>query len=100
MMNPAFVPRPASRPRPARRPWPRIFVWPLLVTYLWVSILHALWHSVPSIATALTYLFTGWAWQLRRMSSGYGPQPTDRQEHLYTAGPSDGGLATVALLGG
>jgi RsiW-degrading membrane proteinase PrsW (M82 family) len=74
------------------------YTWPLLVTYLWVSVLHALWDSVPSIATALTYLLTGSAWQLRLMSSGYVPQPTDQQEHLYTV-LSDGGLATVALLG-
>jgi RsiW-degrading membrane proteinase PrsW (M82 family) len=71
---------------------------PLLAAYLWVSVLHALWDSVPSIATALTYLLTGSAWQLRLMSSGYLPQPTDAQEHLYTV-LSDGGLALVALLG-
>jgi RsiW-degrading membrane proteinase PrsW (M82 family) len=71
---------------------------PLLVTYLWVSVLHALWDSVPSIATALTYLLTGSVWQLRLMSSGYLPQPTDEQEHLYTV-LSDGGLAVAALLG-
>jgi protease PrsW len=74
------------------------YTWPLLSAYLWVSVLHALWDSVPSIATALTYLLTGSAWQLRLMSSGYVPQPTDEQEHLYTA-LSDGGLAVVALVG-
>jgi RsiW-degrading membrane proteinase PrsW (M82 family) len=74
------------------------YTWPLLSTYLWVSVLHALWDSVPSIATALTYLLTGSAWELRLMSSGYVPQPTDEQEHLYTV-LSDGGLAVVALVG-
>lgn len=71
---------------------------PLLLTYLWVSVLHALWDSVPSLATALTYLLTGSPWQLRLMSLGYVPQPTDEQEHLYTL-LSDGGLAFVALIG-
>jgi RsiW-degrading membrane proteinase PrsW (M82 family) len=74
------------------------YTWPLLITYLWVSVLHALWDSVPGIATALTYLLTGSAWQLQLLSSGYVPRPTEEQQHLYTV-LSDGGLALVALLG-
>lgn len=74
------------------------YTWPLLITYVWVAILHAFWDSVPSVATALTYVLTGSQWQLRLMSLGYVVQPTPEQEHLYTA-LNAGGLGTVAVLG-
>jgi RsiW-degrading membrane proteinase PrsW (M82 family) len=74
------------------------YTWLLLGTYLWVSVLHALWDSMPGIATVLTYLLTGSVWQLRLLSYGYVIRPTPEQVHLYTV-LSDSGLAVVAVLG-
>jgi protease PrsW len=83
--------------REARNGRPR-YTWPLLATYLWVSVLHALWDYVPGVATVLTYLLTGSAWQLELMTHGYVLQPTRAQAHLHVV-LSSGGLAVVALLG-
>lgn len=70
----------------------------LVITYLWVAVLHALWDSMPSIAVAVTYLLTGSAWQLRLLNIGYVPRPTTEQDHLYTL-VSNGGLVLVSLFG-
>jgi protease PrsW len=74
------------------------YTWLLLGTYLWVSVLHALWDYVPGIATVLTYLLTGAAWELRLLSYGYVVRPTPAQIHLFTI-LSNGGLVLMAVLG-
>lgn len=70
----------------------------VLLTYLWVSVLHALWDYTHSIALALTYLLTGTSWQYQLLSRGYLPSPTSEQVHVFTA-LSLTCLAVVSLLG-
>jgi hypothetical protein len=70
----------------------------VLFTYLWVSVLHALWDYTHSIALALTFLLTGTPWQYRLLSMGYLPTPTAEQVHVFTA-LSIGFLALVSVLG-
>jgi RsiW-degrading membrane proteinase PrsW (M82 family) len=70
----------------------------VLGTYLWVSLLHALWDYTHSVALALTFLFTGTSWQYQLLSRGYLPQPTPEQIHIFTA-LSIAFLALVSLLG-
>jgi RsiW-degrading membrane proteinase PrsW (M82 family) len=70
----------------------------LLLAYLGVSLLHALWDSMHGIALALTLLLTGATWQFRLLEQGYQPQPTGTQVTLFTV-LSWGGLAVVALIG-
>ncbi|WP_307796657.1 PrsW family intramembrane metalloprotease [Actinomadura barringtoniae] len=74
------------------------YTWSVLGAYLWVSLLHGLWDSMNSIAVVLTYLLTGSSWQYGLIESGYVPDPTEEQVHLFTA-LSVGGLALVSLLG-
>lgn len=57
----------------------------LVLTYLGVSMLHALWDSMRGIAIALTLLFTGKSWQFNMLRIGQVPQATDGQINLYTA---------------
>jgi RsiW-degrading membrane proteinase PrsW (M82 family) len=70
----------------------------VLLTFLWVSVIHALWDYSHSIALALTFLLTGTPWQIQLLSRGYMPQPTPEQTHVFTA-LSIGSLVFVALLG-
>lgn len=70
----------------------------VLLMYLWVSVLHALWDYTHSIALALTFLLTGTSWQYRLLSMGYLPTPTPEQVHVFTV-LSIGFLALVSLLG-
>lgn len=70
----------------------------VLRTYLWVSLLHALWDYTHSIALALTLLFTGTPWQYELLGRGYLPRPTPEQIQVFTA-LSVGLLVVVALLG-
>ncbi|MFF0268318.1 PrsW family intramembrane metalloprotease [Kribbella sp. NPDC004536] len=70
----------------------------VLLMYLWVSVLHALWDDSHSIALALTFVLTGTPWQYRLLSVGYLPTPTSEQVHLFTV-LSMGFLALVSLLG-
>ncbi|TDW21342.1 PrsW family intramembrane metalloprotease [Kribbella kalugense] len=70
----------------------------VLLMYLWVSVLHALWDSSHSIALALTFVLTGTSWQYRLLSMGYLPTPTSEQVHVFTL-LSIGLLAVVALVG-
>ncbi|HZO65144.1 MAG: PrsW family intramembrane metalloprotease [Kribbellaceae bacterium] len=70
----------------------------VLLTYLWVSVLHALWDYTHSIALALTFLLTGTSWQYQLLLRGYLPSPTSEQVHVFTA-LSLGFLALVSLLG-
>lgn len=74
------------------------YTWAVLAAFVWVSVLHALWDSVPEIATALTYLLTGTPRQQRLLAGGYVPRATPQQQHVFTL-LSDGGLAVVAVLG-
>ncbi|TCC50410.1 PrsW family intramembrane metalloprotease [Kribbella pittospori] len=71
---------------------------PVVLTYLLVSVIHALWDYSHSIALALTFLFTGTRWQYELLSRGYLPQPTEEQTHVFTL-LSLLSLAVVALLG-
>jgi len=70
----------------------------VLLMYLWVSVLHALWDYTHSIALALTFVLTGTSWQYGLLSRGYLPKPTSEQVHVFTV-LSIGFLALVSLLG-
>lgn len=70
----------------------------VIITYLWVSLLHALWDSMQGIALTLTLLITGAPWQVRLLAVGYLPTFTPEQDDIYTA-LSIGGLGFVAVLG-
>jgi RsiW-degrading membrane proteinase PrsW (M82 family) len=70
----------------------------LLLSYLGVSVLHALWDSMHSIALLLTLIITGTPAQFRLLSRGYQPNPTAAQTQLFTV-LSWGGLIVVSLIG-
>lgn len=70
----------------------------VLLMFVWVSLLHALWDSTHSIALALTIVITGTSWQYRLLSMGYLPTPTAEQVHVFTV-LSIGLLAVVAAMG-
>src|SRR3954470_21308322 len=70
----------------------------LLLSYLGVSLLHALWDSMHSIALLLTLVLTGTPYQYRLLEQGYQAQPTDTQATLFTI-LSWGGLVLVSLIG-
>jgi len=70
----------------------------LLLAYVGVSILHALWDSMHAISVVLTLLLTGTPAQYNLLVRGYIAQPTDTQLQLITL--LDWlGLAVVALIG-
>ena len=56
----------------------------LLAAYLGVSLLHALWDSMNSIAVLVTLVLTDQPWQQRLLEIGYLPQPTPAQVLLFT----------------
>jgi protease PrsW len=70
----------------------------LLLSYLGVSVLHALWDSMHSIALLLTLVLTGTPAQFQLLSRGYQPNPTEAQTQLFTV-LSWGGLIVVSLIG-
>jgi RsiW-degrading membrane proteinase PrsW (M82 family) len=70
----------------------------LLLAYLGVSMLHALWDAMHSIALMVTLLLTGTPYQYRLLEQGYQAQPTDTQATLFTI-LSWGGLVLVSLIG-
>jgi protease PrsW len=70
----------------------------VVLTYLGVSLLHALWDSTNMIAIYLTAILTASPWQQRIWDFGYIPRPTQEQVHLYTV-LNWGGLIVVAALG-
>ena len=70
----------------------------LLLSYLGVSLLHALWDAMHGIALALTLLLTGTPRQFELLEQGYQPQPTPLQANLFTV-LSWGGLTVLALIG-
>lgn len=70
----------------------------VLVTLVWVSLLHALWDSMHALAVVATFLLTGSAAQERLLSAGYLPPVTAAQARLL--GELEfAGMAVVALLG-
>jgi len=70
----------------------------LLLAYLGVSLLHALWDSMHSIALTVTLLLTGTAYQFGLLEQGYQAQPTATQAALFTV-LSWGELILVSLIG-
>jgi hypothetical protein len=66
----------------------------LILTYLGVSLLHALWDSMRSISVLITLLLTGTPAQY----AGYITGPTPRQVELMTV-LDWAGLAVVSLIG-
>lgn len=72
--------------------------WRLLFSYLGVSVLHALWDSMHSIALLITLLLTGTPYQWALLERGYQPEPTRAQVNLFTF-LSWGGLILVSLAG-
>jgi RsiW-degrading membrane proteinase PrsW (M82 family) len=70
----------------------------VLGTYLWVSLLHALWDSAHMIAVVLTLVWTGTPWQYDLLARGYLPRPTPEQAQLMSL-LSNAGLVLIAVLG-
>jgi RsiW-degrading membrane proteinase PrsW (M82 family) len=70
----------------------------LLLSYLGVSALHALWDGMHSIALLVTLVLTGSPYQFSLLERGYEPQPTGTQADLFTI-LSWGGLIVVSLIG-
>jgi RsiW-degrading membrane proteinase PrsW (M82 family) len=70
----------------------------LLLAYIGVSLLHALWDSMHSIALIVMLLLTGTPYQYRLLEQGYQAQPTATQADLFTV-LSWGGLILVSLIG-
>ncbi|MEU6713712.1 PrsW family glutamic-type intramembrane protease [Nonomuraea sp. NPDC046802] len=56
----------------------------VVLTYLGVSALHALWDSMTAIAIAITLVLTGQPWQFRQLRIGMVPHVTDWQVHVFT----------------
>jgi protease PrsW len=70
----------------------------LLLSYLGVSVLHALWDSMHSIALLVTLILTGTPAQFQLLSRGYQPNPTPAQTELFTV-LSWGGMIVISLIG-
>lgn len=56
----------------------------VLLTYLGVSLLHALWDSMSAIAIAITLVLTGRPWQFAELRIGMVPDVSPWQVHVYT----------------
>ncbi len=74
------------------------FPMPVVVAYLGVAALHALWDSTRQIAIAMVYAFTGNDTQRAVWELGFVPQPTTAQQHLFSLF-SIGGLVVISLIG-
>ena len=70
----------------------------LVLTFLGVSLLHALWDSTSTIAAVITLLLTGEPWQYEMLDRGWLVEPTATQVTLYTT-LSWLGLALVGVIG-
>ena len=70
----------------------------LLFSYVGVSVLHALWDSMHSIALVLTLILTGTPYQFQLLSRGYQPNPTPAQTQLFTV-LTWGGMIVISLIG-
>ncbi|WP_327670444.1 MULTISPECIES: PrsW family intramembrane metalloprotease [unclassified Streptomyces] len=73
------------------------FATPVILTYLGVSLLHALWDSMHGIAIWLVARLTTTDLDRALFAQGYIPKPTDAQQHLFTLF-SVGGLVIITLL--
>ncbi|GAA0504038.1 hypothetical protein Ade02nite_35080 [Paractinoplanes deccanensis] len=69
----------------------------LVLGYLGVSLLHALWDSMHGIAVYLVYALTSTARQQALFAQGWIPRPTDEQVHLFTLF-SIGGTIVITLI--
>ncbi|MGO4630768.1 PrsW family intramembrane metalloprotease [Streptomyces sp. 2RAF24] len=82
-----------------RRPDGRFrFAGPVVGTYLGVAALHALWDSMHGIALWLVLQLTTTSLDRSLFAQGYLPDPSARQEHLFTFF-SVGGLVLVTAAG-
>ncbi|GAA1080960.1 PrsW family intramembrane metalloprotease [Nocardiopsis composta] len=70
----------------------------VLLTFLGVSLLHALWDSVHAIAAILAFLFTGTYWQAQLLEQGRVPPFTPVQAALVPL-LDFAGMALVAAVG-
>ncbi|MFG1708734.1 PrsW family intramembrane metalloprotease [Nonomuraea sp. M3C6] len=57
---------------------------PVVLSYLGVSLLHALWDSMSAIAIAITLVLTGQRWQFELLRIGRVPHVSAWQVHVYT----------------
>ncbi|MBF8193385.1 PrsW family intramembrane metalloprotease [Nonomuraea sp. K274] len=73
------------------------FRMPVVLTYLGVSLLHALWDSMTAIAIAITLVLTGRPWQFALLRVGRVPDVTAWQAHVYTA-LNWAGLIVISLV--
>ncbi|WP_433249208.1 PrsW family intramembrane metalloprotease [Streptosporangium sp. CA-135522] len=69
----------------------------VVLTYLGVSLLHALWNSMYGIAVALTLVLTGRPWQFSALRVGQIPDVTETQVHLSTV-LDWGGLVLISVI--
>lgn len=69
----------------------------LVLGYLGVALLHALWDSMHGIAVLLTYVLTSSARQQRLFAAGWIPKPTDEQVQLFTV-LSIGGIVVITAI--
>lgn len=70
----------------------------LVLTYLGVALLHALWDAMHSIALVVTLVLTGTPYEVELLGRGYEPSFTSSQAHVFTV-LSWGGLVLVSLIG-
>jgi len=70
----------------------------LVLAYLGVSVLHALWDSMHTIALIVVLALTGTQAQFDRIANGWPLEPTPQQVQLFTTVQWTG-LAVVALVG-
>ncbi|MGI5284982.1 PrsW family intramembrane metalloprotease [Nonomuraea polychroma] len=73
------------------------FTVPVVLTYLGVSLLHALWDSMTAIAIAITLVLTGRPWQFELLRIGRVPRVTAWQVHVFTV-LNWAGLVTISLI--
>ncbi|MDA3648736.1 PrsW family intramembrane metalloprotease [Saccharopolyspora indica] len=70
----------------------------VVLAYLGVAVLHALWDSMRGIALVLVVVLTETRGQRAALELGYVPRPTDQQAHLFTVF-NGAGLIIVSVLG-
>lgn len=61
-----------------------VFTGRLVAAFVGVSVLHALWDMMPTIASLVTLLVTGTPWQYELLLHGWLVGPTGYQVRLYT----------------
>ncbi|MEW9554613.1 PrsW family intramembrane metalloprotease [Nonomuraea sp. NPDC050783] len=69
----------------------------VVLAYLGVSLLHALWDSMSAIAIAVTLVLTGRPWQFEQLRIGRVPHVTEWQVHVYTL-LNWAGLVVISLV--